>query len=75
MVLDEPDHLLLVRKIRKKVLTHALGISVLHPVVEFLVVAVVKPLLLQFPLEVPVGFGDELELRVLPVIARITVVQ
>src|SRR5260370_3436217 len=65
MVLDESGHLLLVRKIRKEVLTHALGVSVLHPVIEFLVVAEIKALLLQFPLKVPVGFGDEPELSVL----------
>src|SRR5260370_35055721 len=65
MVLDESGHLMLVRKIRKEVLTHALGVSVLHPVIEVLVVAEIKALLLQFQLKVPVGFGDEPELPVL----------
>ena len=65
MVLDEADHPLLVGRIRQEVLTHALGIPVLHPVVELLVVAEVEPLLLQLPLQVPVGLGDEPELRML----------
>ena len=63
MVLDEPDHPLLVGKIRQEVQTHVLGSPVFHPVVEFLVVAEVEALLLQLPLQVPVGLGDELELR------------
>ena len=46
-------------------LAHALGVPVLHAVVEFLVVAEIKALLLQLPLQVPIGLGDEPELRVL----------
>ena len=46
-------------------LAHALGVPVFHPVIEFLVVAEIKALLLQLPFEVPVGFGDEPELIVL----------
>ena len=44
--------------------TYALGVPVFHPVIEFLVVAVIKTLLLRFPLEVPVCLGDEPELPV-----------
>ena len=62
MVLDEPDHFLLIGGIREQVLAHALGTFMIHPVVEFLVVAEIKTFLLQFPLEVPVGLGDEPEL-------------
>ena len=64
MVLDEPDHALLVRKVRQEMLPHALGGPVLHPVVEFLVVAEVETLLLQLPLQIPIRLGDEPELRV-----------
>ena len=64
MVLDEPHHALLVRKVRQEMLPHALGGPVLHPVVEFLVVAEVETLLLQLPLQIPIRLGDEPELRV-----------
>src|SRR5512139_2697201 len=47
MVLDEPDHALLVSKICEQVKTHVLGVAVLHPVIELLVVAEVETLLLQ----------------------------
>ena len=63
MVLDEPDHAFLVRKVRQEMLPHALGGPVLHPVVEFLVVAEVETLLLQLPLQIPIRLGDEPELR------------
>jgi hypothetical protein len=43
-----------------------LGRVVIQAVVHPFVVAEVEPLLLQFPFEVPVSFGDELELRMLP---------
>src|ERR1700738_4166601 len=62
MVLDEPHHFCLVRKIGKEVQTYALGVPVFHPIIESLVVAAIKTLLLQFPLEVPVCLGDEPEL-------------
>ena len=62
MILDEAHHALLISRIGQQVLPHALGVLMLHAVVEFLVVAEIKALLLQFPLQIPVGFGDELEL-------------
>lgn len=46
----------------KEVQTHALGVPVFHPVIELVVVAVIEALLLQYPLQVPVCLGDELEL-------------
>ena len=42
---------------------HRLGVLVLEPVVEALVVAVVEALLLERPLEIPVGLGGEDEVR------------
>jgi hypothetical protein len=43
---------------------HRVGALVQQPVVEAFVVAVVEPLLLQGPFEVPVGLGDEQEVGV-----------
>ena len=62
MVLDEAHHALLVSGIGQQVLPHALGVLMFHAIIEFLVVAEIKAVLLQFPLQIPVGFGDELEL-------------
>ena len=42
-----------------QVAAHRLGALVREPVVEALVVAVVEALLLERPLEIPVGLGDE----------------
>ena len=66
VVLDEPDHFLLVDRICKQVQAHTLGVPMFQPVIKFLVVAVVKTLLLQFLLEISVSLGDEPELWILP---------
>ena len=65
MVLDEADQPLLVRQDQPEMQPHVLGVVMLQPVVESLVVAVIEPLLLQFPFQVPVGLGDEQKIGVL----------
>ena len=65
MILDEPDQSFLVSKVSAEMKPHALGGLVFQTVIESLVVAVVKALLLQLPLQVPVGLGDEQEIRML----------
>ena len=62
MVLDEADQALLVSGVRQQVQPDPLGVALLQPVVEPLVVAVVEALLLQGPLQVPVGLGEKAEL-------------
>ena len=59
MVLDEAQQALLVAGVRLQVPAHRLGGLVHEPVVEALVVAEVEALLLERPLHVPVGLGDE----------------
>ena len=49
----------LVRKLRTEMHAHALGIVVFQPVVQPLVVAEIESLLLELPLQVPIGLGDE----------------
>ena len=61
MVLDETKQLLLVSKVRTEMKPDALGVVVLQPIIEPLVVAEVEPLLLQLPLQVPVSLGNEAE--------------
>ena len=64
VVLDEAQQPLLVAAVGLQVAAHGLGGLVDEPVVEALVVAEVEALLLQRPLHVPVGLGDEQEVRV-----------
>ena len=59
VVLDEANELLLKGGFGTKVQPDRLGVAVLQPVVELLVVAEIKAQLLEFPFEVPVGFGDK----------------
>ncbi len=61
VVLDEPHQPFLVVEVRRQVIPDLIGGAVLEAVVEPLVVAVVEALLLQGPLQVPVGLGDEQE--------------
>ena len=63
VVLDEPHQAALIAEVRLKVPANLRRRSVHQPVVETLVVAVVEALLLQLPLQVPVGLGDEDEAR------------
>ena len=63
MVLDETEELLLVGKIGAEMKADTLRIAVLQPVIELLVVAEVESLLLQLPLQVPIGLGNEEEIR------------
>ena len=59
VILDEANKLRLIRRIGAEMAADALGIIVFQAVVQPLVVAVVEPLLLQLPFEIPVRFGDE----------------
>ena len=61
VVLDEADQSLLVAEVGSQVPVHGLRVVVHQAVVEPLVVAVVEALLLQRPLEIPVGLGHEHE--------------
>src|SRR3954465_10245881 len=65
MVLDETKQFVLIVKISTKMQADALSIAVLQPVVEFLVVAEIKTLLLEFPLQVPICLSDKEETRML----------
>jgi hypothetical protein len=64
VVLNEPDQPLLVRQIGAEMQADALRTATLQAVIEPLVVTVIKALLLQFPFQIPVGLGDEEEIRV-----------
>ncbi len=64
VVLDEPHQPFLVGGVGEQVQSYLLGVLVHQPVVEALVVAEVEALLLELPLQVPVGLGDEPEGRV-----------
>ena len=64
MVLEEAQQLGLIRRIGVQVKTNAFGILVFQAIVEPLVVTEVKSFLLQLPLQVPIGFGDEKEVRI-----------
>ena len=65
MVLDEADEARLVRGVGRQVAAYRRGVVVLEAVVETLVVAVVEPLLLELPLEIPVRLGHEDEVGML----------
>ena len=58
VVLDETRQMLLIRHIRGQVPSHLQGVAFFQPVVEPLVIRVVKSLLLQVPLEIPVDLGQ-----------------
>ena len=63
MVLDEANELLLVGKVGVEVKPNTLRVVVFEAVIEPLVVAEIESLLLQLPLQVPIGLGDEEEMR------------
>ena len=65
VVLEEAKQLLLVGKISTEMKPNTLCIVMLQAIIESLVVTEVEPLLLQLPLQVPVSFGNEEELRML----------
>ena len=64
VILQETDEPVLVGHVGQQVQPHALGVAVLHPIVELLVVTVVESLLLERPFQIPIGLGQEPELRV-----------
>jgi hypothetical protein len=66
MILNESDQSVLVSRFCAEMKPDALGRVALQAVVQPFVVAEVESLLLQLPFEVPVGLGDELELRMVP---------
>ena len=59
MVFNEANQLILVGQVSQQVKPDAFDAVMLQPVIQAFVVAVVKALLLEFPFQVPVGFGDE----------------
>src|SRR5262249_55090813 len=63
MILQKPDELVLVGKIGVQMRPDALGSIMLQAVVQPLVVTVVESLLLQVPLQVPIGLGDKEHVR------------
>ncbi len=64
MVLQEPHQVLLVVGIGREVVSHRVGAARREAIVEALVVAVVKTLRDQIRFAVPIGLGDEEEVRV-----------
>ena len=62
MILDESRGAALVLGIGQQVTAHGRAIPGAQPIVQTLVVGVVEPLLLEGPLEIPVGLGHEDEL-------------
>src|SRR5262245_17640660 len=63
VVFDEAKEPVLVRNVGEEMLANAGRVVVLEPIVEAFVVAEVEPEFLELPLEVPVRFGDEKEIR------------
>src|SRR5271169_5183966 len=59
VVLEEAKQLLLVGKVGTKMKPNSLCIVMFQAIIEPLVIAEVEPLLLQFPLQVPVSLGNE----------------
>jgi len=56
----------LITQVGEQMEANALRVIVDETVVKTLVVAVVEPLLLEFPLQVPIGLGDENRVRMFP---------
>jgi hypothetical protein len=63
VIFDEPKQFALIADIGKEMKPHLLGRSRCESGIESLVVAEVEPLLLQFPFEVPIGFGYKREIE------------
>ena len=63
MVLEEAQQFLLVAEISSQMKPNTLRIAMFQTIIEPLVVTEVETLALQFPLQVPVSFGDEAEVR------------
>src|SRR5215475_13621199 len=63
MILQEPDELVLISQIGAQMRSDTLRSIMLQTVIQSLVVAVIETLLLQFPLQIPIGFGDEEDVR------------
>ena len=63
MILEEPNQSLLISRVCQQVRPHAFRIFMAEPIVESLVVTIIKTLLLQYPLHVPVGFRNKKKIR------------
>src|SRR5208337_3167884 len=63
VVLDEAQEFVLICRIGAKMQADAFRILMLQPVIQPFVIAEVEAFLFQLPLQVPVGFGDEAEVR------------
>ena len=64
VVFQEAKQLLLVGKVSTKMKADTFRIIMLKPVIESLVIAEVKPMLLQLILQVPISLGNEAHVRV-----------
>ena len=64
MIFEEAQKLFLVGQISAEMKASAFCVVMLQAIVEPLVVAEIKALLLQLPFQVPIGFSDEAEVRV-----------
>ncbi len=61
MVLDKPEQLRQIRRIRTEMQTNLLCVPVLQTIVKLLVIAEIETQLLQLPLQIPVRLGDKEE--------------
>jgi hypothetical protein len=59
VVFEEAKKLVLIGGVGAKVEANTLRVFVLEAIVKSLVVAKVEAVLLEFPLEIPVGLGDK----------------
>src|ERR1700691_695337 len=63
VVLNKANQLLLVSKIRTKVKSNTFRLVVFQAIIKLLVITEIEALLLQLPLQIPIGFGDKHEAR------------
>jgi hypothetical protein len=63
MIFNKADQFSLVIKVSAKMEAHALRGVAFEAVIQALVVTVIEPLLLEFPLEIPITLSNEKEIR------------
>jgi hypothetical protein len=82
VIFDETKQLLLIPQLRTEMKPNTFGILMLQAVIEPLVIAEIKPLLLKLPLQIAVGLGDEEKVRMkflhsgndfVPIVSRVVV--
>ena len=64
MIFDEANQPFLIAWIGTEMQPNTLGVLMLQAIVEPFVVAEIESLLLQFPLQVPIGLGHEQDVRI-----------